>query len=265
MEIIIRDLRQKEKYQIDDAYLNGYAKLCGIYATGVYNCLCRHADYHTQKCFPSIEIMADKLGISVNSVKRGLANLEEWGIILKERTRHPENAKWINNSYILVDKSMWKLKPSHSPIRAMDINESHSPVVTEPQPCRDKSHSPIGASKESHVKDTHIKDCASPCDAREFSFEKELEELKKGGKNGKRKDFKIIALYWKRKDFIFENREQFNSALKRELRAAKNLMGYTGEQIARSIAFCQNKYPEAWTLETCFKRITDIVNVKQNG
>lgn len=87
-----------------------------------------------------------------------------------------------------------------------------------------------------------------------FSFEEEIQKLKEGT----RKDYKIIALYWKKKGWRFENQKQFNSALKRELKPASALTGYTGEQIARTITHCQNNYPE-WSIETLVKRINDVI------
>lgn len=92
---------------------------------------------------------------------------------------------------------------------------------------------------------------------KEYNFEEELQKLK----NSTRKDYKIIALYWKKKGFVFENKEQFNAALVRELKAAKLLKGYSGEQIGQAIKFCMKEYP-LWTLETCGKRISDIINKK---
>lgn len=89
-----------------------------------------------------------------------------------------------------------------------------------------------------------------------WSFEEEIKKLKESP----RKDYKIIALYWNKKGWNFKNKDQFNSALTRELKPAKNLKGYNGEEISRSMDFCMEKYPEIWTLETCFKRIQDIVN-----
>lgn len=95
-------------------------------------------------------------------------------------------------------------------------------------------------------------------DERPFNFQEELIKLKES----KRKDFKIIALYWKKKNWVFENREQFNAALTRELKAAKALKGYSGEQIAKAVGYCAKEYPEVYTLETVHKRITDMVNKK---
>src|SRR3954451_15405663 len=109
-QFLVRDLRNKQHFIVDDAYLNGYAKLCGPNATLVYLCLCRHADRH-QESFPSVQLMAEKTGISRDSVMRGIKKLIEWNIIGKERERR-QDAKWLNNRYILLDKTVWKQKPS---------------------------------------------------------------------------------------------------------------------------------------------------------
>lgn len=97
----IRDMRHKEKFQIDDFYLNGYAKECGIYATGVYVSLCRHADKQ-QLCFPSLKKIAEELGISRSQVIRAIKKLKEHNIIKVKRM-----GKKLNNRYVLIDKSEW--------------------------------------------------------------------------------------------------------------------------------------------------------------
>jgi hypothetical protein len=88
-----------------------------------------------------------------------------------------------------------------------------------------------------------------------YSFSSELIKLR----DNSRRDFKVIALYWSSKGFEFQNREQFDSALRRELRAAKDLKGYTGKQISQAIDYCKKNY-DVWTLETVGKRIMDLVN-----
>ena len=89
----------------------------------------------------------------------------------------------------------------------------------------------------------------------EFDFLKELEKLK----NDKRKDLRLIAFYWKTKDWKFENKKQFNSALKRELRPAKDLIGYTGQQVAKAMKHCEQNYKE-WSLETVNKSINRTIH-----
>jgi hypothetical protein len=129
--IKIRDMRHKEKFPIDDVYLNGYAKKCGIYATGVYMSLCRHAN-NNQRCFPSTETMGKELSISERQVYRAISILENFNIIKRERV-----GKKLNNLYTLVDRSEW--------------SDRTSSQVT---PDCVAGHPLTG----SHIKDTHIKD-----------------------------------------------------------------------------------------------------------
>jgi DNA-binding Lrp family transcriptional regulator len=129
----VRDMRHKEKFQIDDVYLNGYAKKCGIYATGVYVSLCRHADSKTQECWPSIKRIAEELNIGINTVKRAIKILEENHLIIKKRL-----GKKLNNRYILLDKSEW----SDSPVRA---------ITSPPQ-----GHH-YGPHRDFHSKDTQLR------------------------------------------------------------------------------------------------------------
>ena len=102
----IRDLRSKTQFKIDDAYLNGYARICGKDATLVYTSLCRHAEFNTQKAFPSQQKIAYEHKISVRTVRRGLERLLEYNIVLAEQIR--ERGKFMNYLYILLDKSEWK-------------------------------------------------------------------------------------------------------------------------------------------------------------
>ncbi len=100
-EIAIRDLREKF-YMKDDAYFNGWARKCGSAASHVYDALCRYANMSDQTCYPSIPLMADKIGISERQVTRGLKTLEAYRIVIVERE------KGMRNVYLLTDKSSWK-------------------------------------------------------------------------------------------------------------------------------------------------------------
>jgi len=106
----IRDLRQKTQFKIDDEYLNGWARYCKPIATAIYNSLSRHAEFHSQKAFPSQRKIAFEHDISIISVRRGLKKLLEYRIITVEQER--KNGKFSNYIYCLLDKSVWK-KPHH--------------------------------------------------------------------------------------------------------------------------------------------------------
>lgn len=138
--IIIRDLRQKEKFVVDDAYLNGYAKHFGTSTTAVYLSLCRHAGKN-QSSFPSLAKIAEEHSISPKTVQRAIKKLEEYNLIHKEKTRG-KKGKWLNNTYFLQDKRVWK------PI-------GHQRPMDNPE---DISAQAIGhqrPTKETHKKETH--------------------------------------------------------------------------------------------------------------
>jgi hypothetical protein len=97
----IRDAREKEFFIIDDAYFNGFAKVCGVMATAVYMGLCRHAG-KDQTCFPSVELMGARLGAGKSSIMRGLRELETHKIIKVDRLQGQPNI------YTLLNKKHWK-------------------------------------------------------------------------------------------------------------------------------------------------------------
>mgnify|MGYP001233087261 FL=1 len=113
----VRDLRVKEKFVVDDLYLNGYAKRCGIFATGVYNVICRHAD-REQTAFPGIDLIAKKLNISRPSVIKGITNLQDYNIIKVIKKKDKKGRQKVN-LYILLDKSVWK------PLRVKEIDSEN--------------------------------------------------------------------------------------------------------------------------------------------
>jgi hypothetical protein len=144
----VRDLRVKEKFIVDDNYLNGYARVCGIYATGVYMALCRHASKY-QVAFPGIELIAKKLKISRSSVIRGITKLEEFNIIRVSRGKNTKGQQAVN-TYALLDKSCWKAIRV-SPMDSENENPSLPQNKTE-------STTDINRVSEMDCKETQIKE-----------------------------------------------------------------------------------------------------------
>lgn len=147
----IRDARAKERFQIDDQYLNGWAKKCGWQASLVYMSLCRHADREGES-FPSIKLMAKELRVSERTIRRGVKTLQHHNIISIERVKNNQG-RWLNNLYILMDKGVWK--DDQRPNRPMEstglIDPLHRPNTT-------MSHRPIRPLKDTHEeKELHIR------------------------------------------------------------------------------------------------------------
>ena len=147
----VRDLRQKEKFVIDDAYLDRYARILGVTASAVYMSLCRHAD-RNQECFPSQELIAREHNISPRSVKRAIKRLKEANMIAVRRVRL-SHCRWRNNVYVLLDRGQWR-PPGVSRVPwATRGQKRHRPGDNN-----DRTRGHHGPTKETHKKDTHIKD-----------------------------------------------------------------------------------------------------------
>jgi hypothetical protein len=106
----VRDLRDKNKFWIDNDYINGYAKLCGADATLVYISLCRHANYYTQTAFPSQSMIAKEFNITIRRVRKGIKQLVLYNIIQVEQERK-EDGRFSHYVYTLLDKSQWQSLP----------------------------------------------------------------------------------------------------------------------------------------------------------
>lgn len=141
---------------------------------------------------------------------------------------------------------------NYNAYQTFDNYQNTAPTTKKPL----RNHPDITRSKE--CKESIVAD-ATEESLKNYNFLEELEKLK----NGKRKVGKVISLYWKSKSWVFENKQQQDSAFKRELRPATSLLGYSGEQILRSINYCKVNY-EVWTLETVLKRIQDLINIKHD-
>ena len=150
-QFIVRDLRQKEKFVINDAYLDSYATVLSITASAVYMSLCRHAD-RNQECFPSQELIAREHNISPRSVKRAIQRLKEANMILirRERLGH---GRWRNNVYVLLDRGQWS---PPGVLRVPWTTRGQKRHRSGDNNNRTRGHQ--GPTKETHKKDTHIKD-----------------------------------------------------------------------------------------------------------
>jgi hypothetical protein len=154
-EIKIRDLRRKEKFVIDDEYLNGYARLCGWNATLVYMSICRHAD-KDQYSFPSIRKMAQQHSVSEKSIERGIKALEDWNIVKVVKKERSQSGTCLCNGYYLLDKAEWKKKPTD----CESDGDSQQTVSPSPTDSQSPDQQTVSRTKDTHregntYKETH--------------------------------------------------------------------------------------------------------------
>ena len=239
----IIDKRKKEKFLIDDNYLNGQAKICGWQASLVYMSLCRHAN-KDQESFPSIQLISEELAISRPTVVKGLKNLEKYNVI-KIQKKRTKDGRWLNNTYILLDKSQWIKTNQVNDVDTDQVNENKNPSQRELKP-KSTTFTLRKHIEGNTLKETHI----LRAEAREGNKILNLLEDKK-------KHIQIIGLYAKAKNIIFENKEQQQSFIRRNLRPAKNLIGYPAQRIINTMDYLRQNADYKWTLETVGKFIDE--------
>jgi len=100
---VVRDLRGKERFVVDNKFLDNYARFVGVYAVGVYSSLCRHANKQ-QKMWPSIKKLCEELNVGKNKIIESIKYLEFWNIIVKKRI-----GLKCTNRYFLIKKTDWKI------------------------------------------------------------------------------------------------------------------------------------------------------------
>ena len=108
----IIDRRRKEKFMVDDEYINSWAKICGWKATLVYMSLCRHSNI-SQESFPAITTMMEELKVGRNTILDGIRLLHSYQLITVRKFKN-KKGRWQNNIYVLLDKSAWIKEPRPS-------------------------------------------------------------------------------------------------------------------------------------------------------
>jgi len=259
----IIDKRKKEKFMMDDEYLNGQAKLCGWQGTIVYNSLCRHANIN-QESFPSIKLMAEQHRVSRPTIIKGIENLEKRNVIQVKKMR-TKGGKWLNNTYILLDKSGWDYS---SQVNVVDTVNTPSQVNVDTPPSQRGLPNQVNVvdTKETHIKETHYnsvsKETVSPFlnnkeeeDNVPFDSDAYIETLKQS----QQKHIVIIGWYMQAKGMkspgIITNKNSATIELKRLVRPASQLAVMGDMQRIVETAKKLESKGLSWTLETLINNI----------
>jgi hypothetical protein len=112
----------------------------------------------------------------------------------------------------------------------------------------------IEKRREDKIKEDDISDTQTE----PFSFPVYLEKVLKDS----RRPVHIIGLYWKFKNLVKPTLEATQAQFRRELKAAKNLVGYTDDQIIQTMEYLDSDPNRnyVWTLETILKRVDNVIN-----
>ena len=227
--------------------------------------------YHTNEGFKN------ELGISDWEIKRAKKKLKQLGLCEIKQKEINENNKWYKVSFYKFnfDKYLELLNNLKEENKKQTIDKKQ--LIGEKQPDeRLKFNHPIGQNsttiREYNKENIYISN--SYCDLqsqsgdknkiylkeeKEFNFKDTLEKMI----NDKRRHIHIIGLYWRFKGYYFENKGQYQTALKRDCRPAKNLVPYSDERILDVMNYLEDYTDIKWTLETVIKYIDeDLYNLQ---
>ncbi len=274
-KIIIRSKRKSNWFWIDNELIDIYSKILDGNTIKVYLKLVRLSG-NGNICYPSLENISKDLSLSVPTIIDRLKVLEFFKIIKKERI-----GKKCTNRYWLLDKRNWRkdfdviLKILKSGdfkdfkittrdkliVNLKSLKSNSTNKIKNKKLIKDKSVARAKALPQELIDELSVLSGETTINGKEklkgWNWDLVLNGMLK---HKKRRDFQVIALYWKFKGIKFENKEQFEAGLKRELRAAKNLKGYSNERIIETMEFLSYDPAVKWTLETVHKYIDENLN-----
>ena len=199
----------------------------------IYFWLCDHIN-DDGNCFPSRTKIAKEAGCGIRTVDKYLKQLVDEGFVeitLRKKSGTQENMSSLYQVMLL--NALPSVKKNTTPSVKKDI-------VTVPS-----------------INSTHLT-TNTPTVAPPFSFQEELEKLQ----TSSWRPNKILALYFSKKKFNFENKEQMENELDINRGVAKVLdkAAYKGDRLERAMNYCIENYSDVgWNLHTLKKRINTII------
>ena len=201
----------------------------------IYGTLALLVKNDSQECHPSLRTLASLSRLTKNTVLKSLKKLKECGYIEIKKNKNK------NNVYVLLQPEVI----GSSIIEPGGGSKIEPPVVQNETPNNMEYNNNIiiiNNNKQSE-------------NLTAFSLKEKIEKYLKS----KRREIQIIALLIKHKPVILTSEEQLQSFIKRNLRPAKLLVGYSDELIIETIkAIKQSGYISKWGLETVLKFIDDV-------
>lgn len=185
--------------------------------------------------------LAKRMNCTIRQVQRRVAELRDNGFIIVKRTGR-SNIYYINLQLVQIiqtdDKNV--------------VSDMTSDVVS------DMTHDVVSTIKN-NSKRTSLNNMSQSDEP--FDLKNYLEKMKKD----KRRTIQIIAIWIEQKGLKPETYKQMESIIKRNLRAAKLLVGYKDEDIIETIKVIKNtEWIRKFTLETVSKFIDETIASKKN-
>lgn len=208
-------------------------------------------------CYASEKYFKDKMKIGSKALKKSIKYIIDHKWIEYAGEKEVKTKGGVQKIKTYLVKDIWKINMDYyqqgvserEPLKNKGVSESNQRGVQ-------KEAKGVAFEQQRRTRKKNIEEDIAKQSFADGEFKKYLEEIKQD----KQRHIQIIGLYWKYKDFIFDNKLQCSSALKRELRPAKSLIGYSDEEIINVMDWLCDNVSFKWTLETIGKFINENLN-----
>lgn len=147
-ELKIRLLKKRGWFWCDNTLIGKMGNYLEPSGIAIYIALCRRTNIHTQECYPSEETIGHDIGASDRTVRNYLPRLVAAKMIVIRRKKRIKG-KWLNNTYILLDKSEWRIPREESSFGKKE-------VVCKPEEKKEKNQRKILPLKETYIKENKL-------------------------------------------------------------------------------------------------------------
>jgi len=167
--------------------------------------------------------LAEELNLGVQSVRTALSRLKSTDEITIKTT----------NKYTMITILKWKNYQQLTSKLTINQQSTNNQLTTNKNDKKEKKEK---------------KDIVASSDI-PFSLEEEINKLD----NSPRRDLKLIGLYFDHRRPTFENKKQFEIALRRHLKPAGLLKEFSNNQILDALDYAKREYKDIYTLDTLIK------------
>ena len=189
-----------------------------------------------KKIMREVGIQGDDFKILI--AKRFLITFESGVIVIKH---------WLIHNTIRMDRFNQTSYQDEKKLLTTKENRAYTELATVGLPTGNQLVTQVKLSKVKLSKDS----IASAKASAPFILEEEIKKLE----DSPRRYLNVIAMYFSLRGTAFDNLAQYNVALRRHMRPAKQLEPFTDEQLRQASDKAKKEYPE-WTLETLIKILT---------
>jgi len=223
----------------------------------VFLCYALHSDENGY-CWIDNKLVQKETGYGENQIMEAKQFLRYKGYLFYERLYNEKGQMkdWIYRIFQSIEEGkIWVIRneevhtlTSKKPYLGENPNLGKMGGVIEEKPINIKEE-PITVSKTN----------------KDYNYQNSLSLMEQD----RNKHIQVIALYWKYKNYNLENPEQYNSALRRDLRSARQLIGYSKDKLLEVMDWLESNTDIKWTLETVNKFVNEdldnIGSMRKNG